>query len=77
MASYANAPLSYGAFEVTVGHGYRVPSPKEVLRAMSDAGYAGTELGPPGYLGEDDVLRGRLERTGLELVGGFVQLPLT
>jgi inosose dehydratase len=75
MASYANAPLSYGAFEVTVGHGFRVPPPDEVLGAMSGAGYAGTELGPPGYLGEGEVLRERLDRAGLELVGGFVPLP--
>jgi inosose dehydratase len=77
MASYANAPLSYGAFEVTVGHGYSVPSPERVLAAMAGAGYVGTELGPPGYLGEADVLRERLERARLELVGGFVPLPLT
>src|SRR5918999_810302 len=77
MASYANAPLSYGAFEVTVGHSFRVPPPEDVLAAMSAAGYTGTELGPPGYLGEGDALRDRLERAGLELVGGFVPLGLT
>jgi inosose dehydratase len=77
MASFANAPLSYGAFEVTVGHGYTVPSPERVLAAIGDAGYGGTELGPPGYLGEGEVLRERLERSGLDLVGGFVPLPLT
>jgi inosose dehydratase len=77
MARLANAPLSYGAFEVTVGHGYRVPSPDEVLAAMGAAGYAGTELGPPGYLGQGEVLQERLERAGLELVGGFVPLALT
>jgi inosose dehydratase len=77
MARFANAPLSYGAFEVTVGHGYAVPSPEQVLAAIADAGYAGTELGPPGYLGKGEVLRERLERSGLELVGGFVPLPLT
>jgi inosose dehydratase len=77
MARLANAPLSYGAFEITVGHGFRVPSPEQVLAAMSEAGYRGTELGPPGFLGEGEVLRERLERSGLELVGGFVPLALT
>jgi inosose dehydratase len=77
MGSYANAPLSYGAFEVTVGHGYSVPPAEEVLAAMSRAGYAGTELGPPGYLGEGEALAERLDRFGLELVGGFAPLPLT
>jgi inosose dehydratase len=77
MASYANAPLSYGAFEATVGRGYRVPPAEKVLAAMAAAGYAGTELGPPGYLGEAGVLRDRLDRAGLELVGGFVPLALS
>jgi inosose dehydratase len=77
MARLANAPLSYGAFEITVGHGFLVPSPEQVLAAMSEAGYRGTELGPPGFLGEGDVLRERLEDSGLELVGGFVPLALT
>jgi inosose dehydratase len=77
MASYANAPLSYGAFEATVGQGYRVPPAEEVLGAMAASGYAGTELGPPGYLGEAGVLRERLGRVGLELVGGFVPLALS
>ena len=68
----ANAPLSYGAFEMTVGTSFRVPDPESVLGAIAEAGYAGTDLGPPGYLGETDQLSERLERRGLELVGGFV-----
>jgi inosose dehydratase len=70
----ANAPLSYGAFEMTVGTDFAVPEPAQVLEAISAAGYAGTDLGPPGYLGEGDVLRERLAATGLELVGGFVPM---
>jgi inosose dehydratase len=66
-----NAPLSYGAFEVTVGVYPNVPGPDELLAAMAAAGYEGTELGPPGYLGEGDELRARLERHGLELTGGW------
>src|SRR5262245_46800102 len=67
----ANAPLSYGAFELTVGVYPNVPGPDDLLAAMASAGYAGTELGPPGYLGEGDALRERLERFGLELTGGW------
>jgi inosose dehydratase len=67
----ANAPLSYGAFELTVGRFPNVPGPDELLAQMAAAGYAGTELGPPGYLGEGDELRRRLERHGLELTGGW------
>ena len=45
-----------------------------MLEAIGAAGYAGTDLGPPGYLGEGDVLRERLAAAGLELVGGFVPM---
>ena len=70
----ANAPLSYGAFEMTVGTDFAVPDPEQVLEAIAAAGYAGTDLGPPGYFGEGDVLRDRLEGNGLEVVGGFVPM---
>ena len=51
-----------------------VPGPERVLDAISDAGYEGTELGPPGYLGQRDNLRDRLEDHGLELVGGYIPI---
>lgn len=51
-----------------------VPGPERVLSAISDAGYEGTELGPPGYLGERDNLRDRLEEHGLSLVGGYIPI---
>jgi inosose dehydratase len=70
----ANAPCSYGAFEITVGVLPDVPGPERVLSAISDAGYEGTELGPPGYLGERDNLRDRLEEHGLALVGGYIPI---
>jgi inosose dehydratase len=67
----ANAPLSYGAFEMTVGVFPNVPGPDALLAEMAAAGYAGTELGPPGYLGEGDELHARLGRHALELTGGW------
>jgi inosose dehydratase len=70
----ANAPLSYGAFEMTVGVFPNVPGPDELLAEMASAGYAGTELGPPRYMGEGDELRARLERHGLALTGGWCPL---
>ena len=70
----ANAPVSYGAFELTVGVLPNVAGPEEVLAAVADAGYEGIELGPPGYLGDEEVLRARLERFGLSLAGGFIQV---
>ena len=70
----ANAPLSYGAFEVTVGRYPNLPGAEELLEAIAAAGYEGTELGPPGYLGEGEVLRERLERHGLGMAGAFVPM---
>jgi inosose dehydratase len=51
-----------------------VPGPERVLEAISSAGYEGTELGPPGYLGQRDSLRERLEEYGLALVGGYIPI---
>lgn len=70
----ANAPCSYGAFEITVGVLPDVPDAKTVLAAMEAAGYNGTELGPPGYLGDEGTLRGRLEQHRLALVGGYIPI---
>lgn len=72
--SVGNAPLSYGAFEITVGASPNVPGPEELLRAMAAAGYAGTELGPPGYLGEGAELAERLRRHELGMAGGFIPI---
>ena len=42
----ANAPVSYGAFELTVGHDPDVPSGVSVQDQVAAAGYAGIDLGP-------------------------------
>jgi inosose dehydratase len=70
----ANAPCSYGAFEITVGVLPDVPGSETVLAAIEGAGYDGTELGPPGYLGDLDNLRSRLEGHALDLVGGYIPI---
>ena len=77
MIGVANAPVSFGAFELTVGVLPNVPGPEDVLAAIAQGGYVGTELGPAGYLGLDEDLRERLRRFGLQLVGGFVQLSFS
>ncbi len=74
MIRVANAPVSYGAFELTVGVLTNVPGAEQMLDAIAAAGYEGTELGPLGYLGEGATLRSRLEGRGLDLVGAFVQI---
>ena len=70
----ANAPVSYGAFELTVGVLPNVIGPDELLDAIAAAGYEGTELGPPGYLGAGGELRERLAGRGLALAGAFVEV---
>lgn len=73
----ANAPISYGAFELTVGIDPKVPDPVELLDRVVDAGYAGIDLGPAGYLGTGDELRRRLGERGLGLAGGYLELPFS
>lgn len=70
----ANAPVSFGVFELTVGKLPNLPGPDEILDAVAGAGYAGIDLGPVGYLGHRDELRQRLEGRGLGLAGGWVQM---
>jgi inosose dehydratase len=70
----ANAPCSYGAFEITVGVLPNVPDAITVLDAVSEAWYEGIELGPPGYLGDRTTLRERLDTRRLALVGGYIPI---
>jgi inosose dehydratase len=75
--SVANAPVSYGAFEITVGIDPNVPDALSLLDAVSAAGYAGTDLGPLGYLGDNETLASRLKARGLGLAGGYLELPFS
>jgi len=52
-------------------------TPELVLDQMVEAGYGGTELGPPGFLGDGATVRERLGERGLELVGAFLPLRLS
>jgi inosose dehydratase len=71
----ASAPVSWGIME-------NVPLPPEypysrVLDEIVNAGYAGTELGPYGFLPVDpSLLRQELNRRGLTLCSAFVAIPL-
>ncbi|MBV9802497.1 MAG: TIM barrel protein [Solirubrobacterales bacterium] len=73
----ANAPVSYGAFEITVGLDPNVPDPVALLDAVSGAGYTGIDLGPVGYLGTGERLAARLSERGLGLAGGYLELPFS
>ena len=71
----ANAPVSFGAFEITIGVDPAVPSGLAVLNAVAEAGYAGIDLGPVGYLGSGRQLTERLSSRSLGLAGGYLELP--
>lgn len=66
----ASAPVTWGVWERTTGRDDVVPA-RLLLRTVSDLGYRGIELGPPGYLEPSAVVE-----SGLELVGGFAPLHL-
>ncbi len=70
-----NAPVSWGVMEVA-GWGDQVAY-SQVLDQISEAGYAGTELGPYGYFPtEPNELTSELSARGLQLVASFVPIPL-
>jgi len=71
----ANAPVSYGAFELTVGIDPATPDGLHVLDEVASAGYAGIDLGPVGYLGSGPELADRLAARGLGLAGAYLELP--
>lgn len=77
MILVADAPVSFGAFEVTVGIDPHVPDGLTVLDAVRAAGYDGIDLGPPGYLGREGDLRARLELHELALAGGYHAMPFS
>src|SRR4051812_35358256 len=51
-----------------------LPGGAELARVIAEAGYAGTELGPPSYFGEGAALAELLAEHGLALVGSFLPL---
>ncbi len=71
----ATAPVSWGIMEIEGFTGQK--SYGEVLDEMVEAGYAGTELGPYGFLPTaPHELKRELEKRRLTLLGAFVPLPL-
>lgn len=69
------APVSWGIMEVEGWSGQQAY--REVLDEMMQAGYAGTELGPYGYLPtEAERVMEELLARSLSLVSSFVPIPL-
>jgi inosose dehydratase len=67
----ASAPCSFGVDEVVADDAW-MPEPDEMLDWMAELGFEGTELGPPGYMGDGPAVRERLSARGLALVGAFL-----
>jgi inosose dehydratase len=66
----ANAPVSFGIYRAA-----DAPlGADELLAGLAAAGYTGIDSGPAGYLGTGAELAERLDRAGLGLAGGWVDL---
>ena len=71
----ASAPVSWGIME-SVETATEYPYTR-VLDEIAQAGYAGTELGPYGYLPADaQQLRHELQQRGLALCSAFIAIEL-
>ncbi|MGB4136700.1 MAG: sugar phosphate isomerase/epimerase [Microbacterium sp.] len=77
MIQIANAPVSYGVFELARPDLVRLPEGEELAGWIGDSGYQGIDLGPVGLLGTGPELVDRLRRHRLELAGGWVDLPFS
>jgi len=72
MSGIGNAPVSFGIFGTTAGSA----APADMLRALADASYDGSELGPPGLFGTPEETARVFAETGLHAIGAYVPLHL-
>lgn len=77
MISVAGAPVSFGVFELSPEEGVELSDAEQVCTVLRDTGYTGVDMGPVGFLGRKAELRDRLKRYGLELAGGWIDLPFS
>lgn len=75
MIRIANAPVSYGVFELSRPDVVPLPTGEELAAWVAEAGYEGIDLGPVGLLGTGGDLVDRLGRHRLGLAGGWIDLP--
>jgi inosose dehydratase len=69
----ASAPASFGVFSATVRRP-GLPDGAGLAKIIAEAGYAGTELGPPSYFGEGGGIAELLGEHGLALAGALVPM---
>jgi inosose dehydratase len=68
-----NAPVSYGVYGDGAGSGGKAgASPAELLATMAQAGYVGSELGPPGFFGTPAQTAELFTGAGLAAIGAYV-----
>jgi inosose dehydratase len=69
---FANAPVSYGVFgDLTLKNTITTSA---LLQTMRNAGYQGSELGPPGFFGTSSEMLDCFAAAGLDAVGVYVPL---
>ncbi len=69
----ADAPVNWGIYGFDPNHPPML-SGDVFLEHVRQAGYAGVELGPPGFMGDASQTRAALEARGLLLAGAFLDL---
>ena len=72
----ASAPASFGVYGMTVGQP-NLPAGADLAGTIADAGYVGTELGPPGYFGDGAGTAELLADSALALVAALVPMRLS
>jgi len=72
MIGIGNAPVSFGIFGTTGGSA----APTDMLSALAEMGYAGSELGPPGLFGTPEEAASLFHSLGLKAIGAYVPLHL-
>ena len=77
MITVANAPVSYGVFDLARPERVPLPAGGELLDAVAAAGYDAVDLGPRGLFGTGRALADALAGRGLLLCGAWIDLPLT
>ncbi len=74
----AGAPVSFGVFELTPDDvAVALPDGEQVMAILADTGYTGVDLGPVGFLDGAGPLPERLAAHGLDLAGGWIDLPFS
>lgn len=72
----AGSPASFGVYGMTMGRP-NLPDAGTLAGTLADAGYAGTELGPPSYFGDGAETAVLLGEHGLALVGALMPMRLS